>query len=162
MLPFHMERKGTPLPTSWPWVRPVAGRQGGCVIWDRAVVSAALADKGVYLDGATHLFLPFVTHSSATRQRSEMLSDRPSPVVPFTVPNRESVRGTSRYLSLPQHQRWKCRGRKPCSRGRDTETDPRTESGASGVTPCFHFSLQTQSFVHLHLIKRTGKVRHDL
>ena len=57
------------------------------------MVSAALADKGVYLDGATHLFLPFVTHSSATRQRSEMLRDRPSPVVPFTVPNRESVRG---------------------------------------------------------------------
>lgn len=62
----------------------------------------------------------------------------------------------------PSTNAGKCRGRNPCSRGRDTETDPRTESGASGVIPCFHFSLQTQSFVHLHLIKRTGKVRHDL
>lgn len=111
----------------------ICGRRAGrlCHL-GYSCVYAALADACVYHDGATHLFLPSVTHSSATRQRSEMLRDRPSPVVPFTVPNRESVSGTNRYLSRFQHQRWQCGGRNPCSRGRDMEKHQRTEAGWVG------------------------------
>lgn len=88
----------------------------------------ALADESFYHRGATHLFLPFVTHSSATRRRSEMLRDRPSPVVPFTVPNKEAVSGTNKHTLLLQRQCWECRVRNPCLRASDTEKHQKTES----------------------------------
>lgn len=140
----------------------MVGEQGGCVIWGIAVVYAALADACVYLDGATHLFLPSVTHSSATRQRSEMLRDRPSPVVPFTVPNRESVSGTNRYLSFFQHQCWQCRGRNPCERKGHGETPGQNLDVGGWGDAMFPFPPQTQPFFHPHLVKRSGKVKYDL
>lgn len=122
----------------------------------RAALNTVLADECFYPGGATHLFLPFVTHSSATRRRSETLRDRPSPVVPFTVPNKESVSGTSQYLLHVQCQRWEGRVRNPCLRGSDREKQQRIELGERG-TACFHFHLSLSLFSNFTSSKVAGR-----
>lgn len=89
--------------------------------WKRAILYSLRSslEECLYPGDATHLFRPLVTHSSATWRRSETLRDRPSPVVPFTVPNRESVSRANQFLLLLQHQHWKYRVSTPCFRGRD-------------------------------------------
>lgn len=113
------------VPTSWPWAWPLTRS----LCHPETSFYTALANECFYLGGATHLFFPFVTHSSATWRRSETLRDRPSPVVPFTVPNKESVSGTNQQLSLLQCQHCKCRVRNTCLGGKDMEKHRRIEAG---------------------------------
>jgi hypothetical protein len=90
------------------------------------------------LGRVTHLFLPCVTHSSATRRRSEMLRDRPSPVVPFTVPNKESVsQWAVQCLLFLQTQVWKCGIQIP-AREEGTLTNTTARSW-EGKMPCVYF-----------------------
>lgn len=124
----------------------------------RATLNTVLAVEYFYPGGVTHLFLPFVTHSSATWRRSETLRDRPSPVVPFTVPNKESVSGTNQYLLLVQCQRSEGRVRNPCLRRSNREK----HQNWGGGNALFPFSPQTQSFFQLHLVKNSRKVNSDL
>lgn len=130
-LPLYPRRRGAPLPQLLASVLgalsplPQAGpsltcdrKAGGLCRLGRAALHTAPAEECFHRGGATHLFLPFVTHSSATRRRSETLRDRPSPVVPFTVPNKDSVSGTSRYLPLAHRRRWGAGSGSPAYRKR--------------------------------------------
>lgn len=168
--PFHTERKGAPLPQL---LAKVLGASGALLIFpqaglsltcgwkagslchlERAALNTVLAVECFYPGGVTHLFLPFVTHSSATWRRSEMLRDRPSPVVPFTVPNKESVSGTNQYLLLAQRQRSQGRVRNPCLRGSDRGNIRIGE----GEMPCFHFHLRHSLFSNFTLSKIAGSL----
>lgn len=128
-LPFHPGRRGAPPPqllaSMLGALSPLlpAGpsltcdrKAGRLCRLGRAALHTTPADECFHRGGATHLFLPFITHSSATRRRSEMLRDRPSPVVPFTVPNKDSVSGTSRYLPLVHRWRWGAGSESPAYR----------------------------------------------
>lgn len=103
----------------------------------------------IYFTGATHLFLPCVTHSSAIWRRSETLRDRPSPVVPFTVPNKESVSGNSRCLYPLQAQ-----AQRLLPERKNLEKHGNEAGWGNATCP---FSLQPLSFFCLYLVKSSGK-----
>lgn len=89
--------------TGWP--EPDLGPQGTEAVSSGTSTGTALAGECFHPGADTHLFLPFVTHASATWRRSETLRDRPSPVVPFTVPNKDSVSGTNQHILPARRQR---------------------------------------------------------
>lgn len=101
-----------------------------------ALLQTQLLQMSVFIWEVTHLFFPFVTHSSATWRRSETLRDSPSPVVPFTVPNKGSVSGANQYLSLIRC--WEGGVRNACSRGRDRKVGGQNQGGEGKMT-CFRF-----------------------
>lgn len=119
-LPLHTDRKGASAAAPCQSARslgsllilPQAGLSLTCAHrarrpshLGRAALGTALAGECVHPGADTHLFLPFVTHASATWRRSETLRDRPSPVVPFTVPNKDSVSGTNQHILPARRQR---------------------------------------------------------
>lgn len=138
------------LPTSWPQAPALTRKQEGRILWGRGSLNTAVAKGHFYPHAATYLSFPFVTHSSATLRRSEMLRDRPSPVVPFTVQTKSKSVGR-RSTSAPPTPSPKVQGQKPLHWG-----------WSGGENAVFPFSLQAPSFFHFHLVKGSGKVNCDL
>lgn len=134
---------------------PSDQKVGGCVNQKRAILYAALLKSAFIL--VTPLTCSALWPPTPLRP-GDALRRSGTGLLPscHSLFQTESVSGANQFLLLLQHQRWKCRVRTPCLRGRDVGKDQTMESG--GEMPCFHFYLRLCLFSIFTLFKAVGRL----